>query len=186
MAEHRSHKPCTKFFAPESNCKYGDTCHFSHTKVTEGKIRCYKCGIEATGIDEIMLHRKAIHGQNCRNARTNTCKFDQNTCYLNHPSDKGREPESPRNERRPEDFREARPPLPPDPKPAPGDQAQLLLLQQMMAAIARMADSQTKLAESQTKMADSQTKMADSQTKTNEILQNLCPRGEGPWSRSSH
>merc|ERR1712237_153040 len=86
LAEHKSYKPCTKFFAPESNCKYGDKCHFSHTEVAEGKLRCYTCGTEASGIDEIMSHRKDVHKQACRNALTNTCKFDQDTCYLNHPS----------------------------------------------------------------------------------------------------
>ena len=113
LAEHRSHRPCSKFFSPIPSCRYGNKCHYSHTKAAEGKLVCYKCGAEENNIDELMAHRKNAHRQFCRNAMNNTCQFDQTTCYLNHPAGEAQKQGPPPANG--EDFRVASPPQPPDP-----------------------------------------------------------------------
>ena len=83
---HKSWKLCNKFFSPDPNVKcLHNPCHFSHVQPSEGMHRCYDCGREFPGLEELMLHRKSIHNAVCRLSLTNECERDQETCWFNHP-----------------------------------------------------------------------------------------------------
>ena len=43
-------------------------------------------------LEELMLHRKAIHNAVCRLSLTNQCERDQETCWFNHPPHKNTVP----------------------------------------------------------------------------------------------
>ena len=67
-------------------------CHYSHVPPSEGMHRCYDCGREFSVLEELMLHRKAIHNAVCRLSLTNQCERDQETCWFNHPPHKNTVP----------------------------------------------------------------------------------------------
>ena len=107
----------------------------------------------------------------------NTCQFDQATCYLNHPAEPTQQQE--RTQVRREDFREARSPHPPDPartqkpQPVPQQHQQDLIqvhLQQMTAAITKLAETQAGMA---TRIAETQAGMASSQATLLQAIQAL-------------
>ena len=86
---HKSWKLCNKFFSSDVNVKcLHNPCHFSHVPPSEGMHRCYDCGREFMVLEELMLHRKAIHNAVCRLSLTNQCERDQETCWFNHPPHK--------------------------------------------------------------------------------------------------
>jgi len=85
LSTHRNFRPCRNFFANEGTCKFKESCHFSHKEVPAAKQRCYKCGDDMENVSELMSHRKQVHNEMCRDAAKATCRFNQDTCYLNHP-----------------------------------------------------------------------------------------------------
>ena len=58
-----------------------------------------------------MKHRKTAHKERCKDAIEDKCRFNQNTCYLNHLVDTAEQ-----SRIREQDFLVGFPPLPPGPK----------------------------------------------------------------------
>ena len=85
LRDHKSFRPCRNFFAQEGGCRYGEACHFSHKEVGANMQRCYKCGVEVDNVILLMKHRKEIHNEMCKDAAIARCRFNQQSCYLNHP-----------------------------------------------------------------------------------------------------
>ena len=83
ITNHKNFKPCRNYIT-EGNCRWSESCHFSHTPVKENIHRCYKCGEEVENINILMKHRKVIHNESCKDDALGRCRFNQETCYLNH------------------------------------------------------------------------------------------------------
>ena len=47
-------------------------------------MRCYSCGREYHTMPQLMQHRKDTHGERCKNAMDGSCRFTQESCFLNH------------------------------------------------------------------------------------------------------
>ena len=93
IKSHKSWKLCNKFFNTDVNIKcLHNPCHFSHVPPSEGMHRCYDCGREFHVLEELMLHRKAIHNAVCRMSLTGDCERNQETCWFNHPIAKHQQP----------------------------------------------------------------------------------------------
>ena len=111
LNNHKNYKPRKNFFNDPDGCKFEQGCHFSHVPVPADKHRCYRCGSEFDSIATLMNHRKRAHKARCKDAIENKCRFNQNTCYLDHLVHTAEE-----SRIREQDFLVGFPPLPPGPK----------------------------------------------------------------------
>ena len=131
LQSHKSFWPCRNYFAPESQCRYEKLCHFSHVAVAEGRQRCYKCGIEVISVTLLMEHRKTQHKEKCKDALLNRCRFNQQSCYLNHTNTLPSPPPNlPKNtENHQQDFQASNRPQQPPWSSNKADQTRLVLNQ---------------------------------------------------------
>ena len=72
------------------------------------KHRYYRCGSEFDSIATLMKHRKTAYKERCKDAIEDKCRFNQNTCYLNHLVDAAE-----KSRIKEQDFLVGFPPLPP-------------------------------------------------------------------------
>ena len=84
LAIHNSLRPFRAYFAQDGQRRFGEMCYFSHKEVPVNLQRCYRCGLEVENESTLMNHRKVVHKESCKDASVGKCKFNQQTCYLNH------------------------------------------------------------------------------------------------------
>ena len=129
MQNHKSFRPCRNI-TQGALCKFGEQCHFSHVAVALNMQRCYKYGLEVNTVSILMQHRKLIHKEICKDSQRKTCKFNQISCYLNHPDDQNGNENAITS-----DFRTiSHPPQPPG-NQMKGQEAIKLVLQQIVTLI---------------------------------------------------